>query len=108
MRCATADQGALWEVGASWNDGAARIAVRDNGPGVDAADRARLSERFFRVLGSRQNGNGLGLSIVKRIVELHGATLSFAMGLDQCGLAVVIDFPLAGTNAGKRQAHASA
>ncbi|KAF1050198.1 ATP-binding protein [Xylophilus sp.] len=74
-------------------DGGCRIAVRDRGPGVPAADRARLGERFFRSLGSGQTGNGLGLSIVARIAVLHGATLSFEPGLDGLGLGVVLDFP---------------
>ena len=70
-----------------------RIAVRDDGPGVDAADRARLTERFFRVLGSGATGSGLGLSIVARIAALHGAGLRFESGLDGRGLGVVLDFP---------------
>ena len=69
-----------------------RIAVRDNGPGVSEADRARLTERFFRVLGSGQTGSGLGLSIVARIAALHNAALRFEPGLDGRGLGVVIDF----------------
>ncbi|MDB5877017.1 MAG: histidine kinase, partial [Variovorax sp.] len=69
-----------------------RIAVRDDGPGVSEADRARLTERFFRVLGSGQTGSGLGLSIVARIAALHNASLRFDPGLDGRGLGVVIDF----------------
>jgi len=68
-----------------------RIAVRDNGPGVDEASRARLSERFFRVLGQGQAGSGLGLSIVKRIADLHGIVLTFGAGLDGRGLGVTLD-----------------
>jgi two-component system sensor histidine kinase QseC len=85
--------GSVVEISAGWKDGAARLAVRDDGPGVSADDCGRLAERFFRVLGNAQGGNGLGLSIVKRIVELHGASLSFSIGLDQRGLGVLIDFP---------------
>jgi two-component system sensor histidine kinase QseC len=70
-----------------------RVAVRDDGPGVAPADRERLGERFFRVLGSGVTGSGLGLSIVAHIAALHGATLSFEGGLDGCGLGVVLDFP---------------
>jgi two-component system sensor histidine kinase QseC len=70
------------------------IAVRDNGPGVDAASRQRLAERFYRVLGAAasQPGSGLGLSIVQRIVALHGGALVFGDGLDGRGLGVVLDF----------------
>ena len=72
-----------------------RIAVRDDGPGVDEASRARLSERFFRVLGQGQQGSGLGLSIVRRIAELHGIDMRFGEGLDGRGLGVTLDFPRA-------------
>ena len=71
-----------------------RISVLDDGPGVSPADQARLSERFFRVLGSGETGSGLGLSIVARIAALHGATLQFGSGLAGRGLGVVMEFPL--------------
>lgn len=73
--------------------GGGRIAVRDDGPGVDDASRRRLTERFFRVLGQGQAGSGLGLSIVKRIADLHGIALGFGDGLDGRGLGVFLDFP---------------
>ena len=73
--------------------GVVRIAICDDGPGVDDEQRNRLSERFFRVLGSGEAGNGLGLSIVRRIAELHGAKLSFGRGLHTRGLGVFLDFP---------------
>ncbi|QEI09486.1 HAMP domain-containing protein [Pigmentiphaga aceris] len=71
-----------------------RIAVRDNGPGVSKEDRVRLTQRFFRVLGSGETGSGLGLSIVARIVVLHGGELSFDDGLDGRGLSVRVDLPV--------------
>ena len=71
-----------------------RIAVRDDGPGVSQADRARLTQRFFRVLGSGETGSGLGLSIVARIVALHGGELSFGDGLDGRGLSVRMDLDM--------------
>ena len=51
------------------------VAVRDNGPGVDAATLARLGERFYRGPETRAEGTGLGLAIVGRVAELHGARL---------------------------------
>lgn len=74
-------------------DGGVRLGVHDDGPGVAPADRVRLGERFFRVLGTGQAGNGLGLSIVARIAALHGARMHVADGLEGRGLAVLLDFP---------------
>jgi len=73
--------------------GGVRIAVRDDGAGVSPADRARLTERFFRVLGTGQSGSGLGLSIVEKIAVLHQAQLHFGPGIGGAGLGVTIDFP---------------
>jgi two-component system sensor histidine kinase QseC len=48
------------------------LRIEDSGPGLEPADRARLGERFFRVLGSGESGSGLGWSIVRRIAAAHG------------------------------------
>ncbi|MDI1316294.1 ATP-binding protein [Flavobacterium sp.] len=51
------------------------VRVRDNGEGIEKQNISRLFERFFRVdkSGARsQGGSGLGLSIVKHIIEAHG------------------------------------
>ena len=70
-----------------------RLTVRDDGDGVAEVDRQRLTQRFFRVLGSGVQGSGLGLSIVARVVELHHGDLQFGSGLDGRGLGVVLALP---------------
>ena len=56
--------------------GRARLSVRDEGPGPDAADRERLFERFWRGAGaSGRPGSGLGLSIVAAIAARHGGAV---------------------------------
>jgi PAS domain S-box-containing protein len=54
------------------SDGAVRIEVRDDGPGIAPEYHARLFEKFYRVPGSTPGGAGLGLSIVRDVVEAHG------------------------------------
>ena len=56
-------------------DGSVR--VLDKGPGIPRADRALMVRRFWRARRD-QDGAGLGLSIVSRIAELHGAKLDIA------------------------------
>jgi PAS domain S-box-containing protein len=57
-------------------DGRAFLAVRDHGIGIDPADQPQIFERFERAVSSRNYGGlGLGLYIVKRIVESHGGTI---------------------------------
>jgi two-component system, OmpR family, sensor histidine kinase QseC len=70
--------------------GQARLSVEDSGPGMTAADMARLGERFFRVLGSDQSGSGLGGSIVRRIAEVHGAELRVGRSATLGGLGVEV------------------
>jgi signal transduction histidine kinase/DNA-binding response OmpR family regulator len=55
-----------------------RISVRDSGPGIPAADLPHVFERFYRVdesAGRLQPGTGIGLALVKELVELHGGTI---------------------------------
>lgn len=60
-------------------DGHAVVRVSDDGPGVPAAERERVFERFSRVDAGRaavSGGTGLGLAIVRDIVERHGGTIA--------------------------------
>ena len=50
--------------------------VQDNGIGLTAENQALVFERFYRVLGTQQEGCGLGLTIVHEIAERHHATVS--------------------------------
>jgi heavy metal sensor kinase len=63
------------------SDSVARIEVSDTGVGIDEADRERIFERFVRVDKARsrdEGGAGLGLSIVRWVVEAHGGRLEVA------------------------------
>jgi signal transduction histidine kinase len=65
-------------VAAEYGDQAAVIRISDQGPGLSAEDIARLFGRFQRLSAKPTGGEsstGLGLSIVKRIIDLHGGTV---------------------------------
>ena len=73
---------------------AAKLTVRDSGPGVEAEHRERLTERFFRAPGSEAVvGTGLGLTLVQAIVAAHQGMLDF--GDEDEGFAAVVKMPLA-------------
>jgi len=75
----------------------ARVIWEDSAPGVPQGDLARLTERLFRVEGSRSRtggGSGLGLAIVRAIVEAHGGTLA-ARASPLGGLRIELAFPKA-------------
>jgi signal transduction histidine kinase len=72
------DRGSV-EVAAALADGRFEVAVRDTGPGIAEADQQRIFEEFQQVDGTntrQKGGTGLGLAIAKRIMEMHGGTIS--------------------------------
>jgi signal transduction histidine kinase len=71
---------------------ATELMVGDSGPGIPAAEREHVLERFVRLESSRHTpGNGLGLSLVKAVARLHGAGLH--LGDAGPGLIVTLRFP---------------
>jgi two-component system sensor histidine kinase QseC len=75
--------------------GRAQMVVEDAGAGMSEADQQRLGQRFFRVLGTAQQGSGLGWSIVQRIALTQGARVSVGRSADLGGLAVTVDWAVA-------------
>jgi signal transduction histidine kinase len=75
--------------------GAARIRIRDTGPGIATAEQARVFEPFYRVESSRSResgGTGLGLTIARNIAEQHGGSIALANHPDG-GLEVTLVLP---------------
>ena len=72
------------------------LCVSDSGPGIPATEHERVFERFYRLDGdghqSGQEGCGLGLSIVKRVADYHGATLTLDEDPELRGLRVCVLF----------------
>jgi two-component system OmpR family sensor kinase len=92
-------QGGRVDVGVAIDSGRAMLSVRDSGPGIPEADRERVFDRFVRgsVTAGAVRGSGLGLSIVKRIAERHGAHITVGPGLDGTGVGISVRFPPAET-----------
>jgi signal transduction histidine kinase len=82
-------------VSARLADGTVRIDVRDEGPGIDEVDQAGLFERWTRTSASRVSGTGgfgLGLSIVKRLVDAHGGAVGVSSRRGE-GATFWVSFP---------------
>ena len=89
-------EGGRVDIVASAADGLARLSVADSGIGIPEDEQAQLFNRFFRASSARDRaiqGTGLGLVIVKSIVENHGGTIavSSAVGV---GTTVTVELPL--------------
>ncbi|WP_342220571.1 ATP-binding protein [Rickettsiella endosymbiont of Miltochrista miniata] len=69
------------------------LQVIDNGPGIPDKLRARVFERFFRVLGTNAQGSGLGLAIVEQIAKLHKGSVALDTPEEGTGLQVEVRFP---------------
>jgi two-component system, OmpR family, sensor histidine kinase QseC len=69
------------------------LEVCDNGPGIPSELKARVFERFFRVLGNKSTGSGLGLAIVQQICELHRGRVVLASPEFGSGLIVRVYLP---------------
>ena len=73
----------------------ARLTVEDDGPGVPAAERERIFDRFVRLEPSAPTGHGLGLAIARRIARQHGGDIT--CDSVPVGARFTLRLPLAGT-----------
>jgi two-component system, cell cycle sensor histidine kinase DivJ len=92
------ERGGSISVSASCQGAIAVIEVEDNGVGIDAADLPRLGDPFFQARASydrRHEGSGLGLSIVKGLVQLHGGELDIRSRIGE-GTRVIVRLPADG------------
>ena len=64
-------EGGQVEIGTEEGENCVHLWVRDSGPGIDPADQPHIFERFYRGRDSRAGDSGLGLAIVRSIVEAH-------------------------------------
>jgi two-component system sensor histidine kinase HydH len=74
-----------------WTErGMLRIEVRDRGPGIKAGEEQLIFEPFRT---SKTRGTGLGLAVARRVVELHGGTISAGRGDDGTGAVIDVRVP---------------
>ncbi len=84
------------DVGLRQDAGGVVIEVSDSGPGVPVAQRERVFDPFYRVLGTDTEGSGLGLSIVKTLADRMGITVKLGDTRSETGLGglrVLVSFP---------------
>jgi signal transduction histidine kinase len=66
------------------NDGMAQVVVRDSGCGMDGETKKRIFDKFYQGDTSHsKEGNGLGLALVKKVIELQGGSISVESTIDQ-------------------------
>ena len=90
------------DVGLRQDAGGVTVDVSDNGPGIPVAERERVFDPFYRVLGTDTAGSGLGLSIVKTLADRMGITVKLADARSDTGLGelrVLVSFPSGLVNA---------
>lgn len=86
-------EGATVRVGVEATTSGVDLTVEDSGPGMRLADIEQLGERFFRVVGTGQNGSGLGWSIVRHIATVLGAQVRVSRSAALGGLSIELKFP---------------
>ena len=92
-----APAGGRIEIEARRAGGRVEIIVRDEGPGIAAADFERIFDKFYRAHeGDRRlAGTGLGLAIAKGFVEVQGGTIMVRNRADRSGAEFVVSYPVA-------------
>ncbi len=70
------------------------LEVHDNGPGIPKELRARVFERFFRILGNKSTGSGLGLAITQQIAKMHHGEVKLESNPKGKGLIAIVNFPI--------------
>lgn len=88
-------EGGFVKLGVEKRDGSWRLSVTDDGPGIPPEHQERIFERFYQADASRSNrGFGLGLPLVRRIVQLHGGSLQLdsAPGRGSCFALILPEY----------------
>jgi len=89
-------------------DGRVTLVLTDTGPGISGAERTRVFDRFYRGPNAKAFGCGLGLSIARRVAELHQASIELTQAPSGRGLQVMVSFPRAVADIDRKESDATA
>ena len=89
------DEGTV-TVSCSQSAGHAVLSVEDSGPGIPAAEKEKIFDRFYRI-DDKIAGSGLGLAIVRDIATVHGAEITVVSGTEAGGTVVSVRFLSSGS-----------
>ena len=87
------EPGGLIKMELNQRDSGVHFKIENAGQGLSDAVLKRLGERFYRELGTKTQGSGLGLSICKKIIQLHGGKIEF-LASNLGGLKVDVALPV--------------
>jgi signal transduction histidine kinase len=80
------------EVEVHQSTGQVHLVVRDHGPGIPEDSLARVFDRFYRIPGTEETGAGLGLALVKEVVDWHGGCITIDSEIGN-GTAFTVSLP---------------
>ncbi|MEE4242291.1 MAG: ATP-binding protein [Desulfopila sp.] len=89
-------EGGVLEIQTSLNGGLANLIVKDSGIGISSKDLPHIFDRFFRVKGKATRhitGSGLGLSLVKEVVDAHQGYIEVT-STPEVGTTFTLSFPM--------------
>jgi signal transduction histidine kinase/DNA-binding response OmpR family regulator len=75
------------------NDGYCKITISDNGIGIADTELINIFDRFYRIPGNNNQGSGIGLALVKELVELHKGEIKVTSKINQ-GSSFTLVFPV--------------
>lgn len=87
------EQGGIIKINLNQHNSSVHFKIENGGQGLSEVVLKRLGERFYRELGTKTQGSGLGLSICKKIIQLHGGKIEFSAS-NFGGLRVDISLPI--------------
>jgi two-component system, OmpR family, sensor kinase len=89
-----APEGGAVELDLARNNGLVTLRIADNGPGVPPAELPLIFDRFYRSKTARAEGSGLGLSLCKEVVRMHGGEIRIA-NRQSGGCEAIVTLPAA-------------